>query len=98
MSNTQPKFQLGQVVMTPGVAAILENMGDVDASRAVFTMLQRHMVGDCGDMCEEDKLSNEQAIAYGSRVMSSYKLGDETIWIITEADRSVTTLLLPEEY
>lgn len=58
----------------------------------------RHKTGDWGDLCEEDKKENDFALEHGYRLLSAYKVGDEKIWIITEADRSVTTILLPEEY
>jgi hypothetical protein len=61
--------------------------------------LSRHLRGDWGDLCPEDKTENELSLKHGFRVMSSYEVTRaEKIWVITEADRSVTTLLLPEEY
>jgi hypothetical protein len=59
----------------------------------------RHATGDWGEMCDDDKQSNEAAIGHGTRLLSAYRLCDQTkVWIITEADRSATTILLPEEY
>jgi hypothetical protein len=87
-------FSLGQVVCTPGAIEALGNVDDTPSA-----LLTRHVTGDCGDLCEEDKQSNNDAIRNGLRVLSAYKLGDGTrLWVITEADRSVTTLLLPSEY
>lgn len=61
-------------------------------------LLDRHLAGDWGDVCAEDNHANELALREGSRLLSAYRLGDVAIWIITEADRSATTLLLPSEY
>ncbi|MBH1829224.1 plasmid related protein [Stenotrophomonas maltophilia] len=61
-------------------------------------LVARHVRGDFGDLCDEDRESNRQAIQYGSRVLSSYELKGGKVWIITEADRSVTTVLLPSDY
>ena len=84
-------FPLGQLVMTPGAQTTFD-----EKTRA--ECLQRHAKGDWGDLDDEDKRSNDQSIRSGGRLMSSYDLGDKQLWIITEADRTVTTLLLPEEY
>ena len=87
-------FPLGIIVSTPGALAALEEVG-LDPR----VLLRRHMVGDWGDLDEEDRLLNEQAVHVGTRIISSYTLQDgEKVWVITEADRSGTTLLLPEEY
>jgi hypothetical protein len=63
-----------------------------------FELLARHATGDWGDLCAFDRRQNEIALRDGLRVLSSYPVGRECVWIITEADRSVTTILLPEEY
>ena len=61
--------------------------------------LQRHVAGDWGEVCAEDKQSNDHALVEGTRILSAYRAADGTkFWIITEADRSVTTVLLPEDY
>lgn len=87
-------FPLGRVVATPGALKLLEE-SQVDPS----LLLNRHVSGDWGDLCEEDVAQNNQAVSGEGRVMSSYKVGNNgTIWVITEWDRSATTLLLPEEY
>lgn len=88
------KFELGQVVATPGALEAIIRNGITPA-----TLLNRHAQGDFGDLSEEDRQLNEEAITDGSRILSSYSLQDGTkIWIITEADRSSSCLLLPEEY
>jgi len=87
-------FSLGQVVSTPGALETLEALGV-----APITLLHRHISGDWSDMDTEDQRANRRAIKEGSRVFSSYLIADDTkIWIITEADRSSTTILLPDEY
>ncbi len=69
------------------------------ADEAPLRLLARHAVGDWGDITEEDRRENERAVAAGCRLLSAYTLRDGTrIWIITEADRSSTTILLPGEY
>ena len=88
-----PLFQLGQLVATP---AALEFLATVPCG--VLPLVARHVRGDFGDLCDEDRESNRQAIQYGSRVLSSYELKGGKVWIITEADRSVTTVLLPSDY
>lgn len=86
------KFQLGQVVITPGAQTAI---GSLD----VMLALQRHEQGDWGVVCDEDKQSNDEALIEGNRVLSAYdSVRKVRFWIITEADRSVTTILLPEEY
>jgi hypothetical protein len=91
---TIPLFPAGQIVATPGALALLEQV-----NKSPLEFLSRHLRGDWGDLCQEDKTENELSLKHGFRVMSSYEVTPtEKIWIITEADRSVTTLLLPEEY
>ena len=88
-------FKLGQVVATPGALRAIEE-NDIDT----WSLLQRHANGGWGSVPEEDKLENQLSVENGYRIMSSYPLNDsgEKLWIITEADRSSTCLLLPEEY
>ncbi len=91
---TIPLFSAGQIVATPGALALLEQ-----ANKSPLELLSRHFRGDWGDLCQDDKAENELSLRYGFRLMSSYQVTDtEKLWIITEADRSVTTLLLPAEY
>ena len=95
----KPKFSLGQVLATPGALEALEQSGQ---SPAVF--LSRHVVGDWGDVCPDDKEANEQSLLDGSRLLSAYRTNKGVkLWIITEAaddqgQRAATTILLPEEY
>ncbi len=90
----KPRFELGQIVATTGAAETL-----AQAEIEPLTLITRHVTGDWGDMVEEDKLANEEAVTYGHRVFSSYLLeSGAKIWVITEWDRSYTTLLLPDEY
>jgi hypothetical protein len=84
---------LGRVIATPGALKLLSEIGVHP-----FGYLARHATGDWGELCAFDRRQNEIALRDGLRVLSSYPVRRECIWIITEADRSVTTLLLPEEY
>lgn len=92
------KFEVGKVVYTCGIANLLEN--EKIERQEILGCLYRHATGDWGNLCEEDKQANEDALKHGDRILSSYEIGkDKTkIWIITEWDRSYTTILLPEEY
>ena len=88
------QFPLGQVVATPGALDALERTG-----QSPLEFLSRHASGDWGEVCEADKKENDFSVRNGFRLLSAYRLRDGTkIWIITEADRSATTILLPEEY
>jgi hypothetical protein len=87
-------FRLGAVIMTPGAKELTEELG-IDPAK----LLARHVTGDWGDMTGEDKQANNEALQDGGRIFSAYKLVDDhKLWIITEADRSVTTILLLSEY
>ena len=92
---TIPLFPAGQIVATPGALALLDQ-----ANKSPLEFLSRHLRGDWGEeLCAEDKTENELSLKNGFRLLSSYKVTEtEKLWIITEADRSVTTLLLPSEY
>jgi hypothetical protein len=86
------KFRLGQIVATPNA---LEHLNQAD----ILTGIQRHQAGDWGEVCEEDQQENELSLKQGFRLLSAYRTTNGTkFWIITEADRSVTTVLLPEDY
>jgi hypothetical protein len=84
---------LGRVVATPGALKLLSEIGEDP-----FDYLARHALGDWGELCAFDRRQNEIAWREGYRVLSSYNVSAGRVWIITEADRSVTTILLPEEY
>ena len=88
-------FPLGSIVATPGALALLADAGVNPAE-----LLQRHRRGDWGEVPDEDALENELSVGRGFRILSSYRVGTDgtRIWVITEADRSSTCLLLPEEY
>ena len=107
ITNTA-RFALGQIVATPGALALLERTGF-----SAVALISRHVRGDFGDCDAEDFATNELSVEQGMRVLSVYRLVDAerltatprdkraalpTVWVITEWDRSVTTLLLPEEY
>ncbi len=86
----QPRFPIGKTVATPAAMAL-----GIDLA----SYMHRHHCGDWGDLCDEDKQSNEEALEQDLRIVSHYKVsGDRRIYIITEADRSSTCILLPEEY
>jgi len=88
------RFPLGRVVSTPGALSALEKAEQLPAE-----FLDRHVNGDWGEVADADQQENELAVAQGFRILSAYttSTGDH-IWIVTEADRSATTILLPEEY
>ena len=89
-----PRFRLGKIVATPGALAALNRNGQSGEE-----FLRRHQQGDWGDVCADDARANDQAISNEERLLSAYRLKDQTkLWIITEADRSSTCLLLPDEY
>lgn len=88
------RFELGRLLATPGVLEALEAAGD-----DLLSYVARHARGDWGTVDGDDWRANEQALAHGARLLSAYLLRDGTkVWIITEADRASTTVLLPDEY
>lgn len=90
----KPLFKLGATVSTPGCLDAFAKNGT-----SGIEYLARHVTGDWGDVCEDDKKVNDDAVKEGDRILSAYTLKDGTkFWIITEGDRSVTTFLLPSEY
>jgi hypothetical protein len=87
-------FSLGQIVATPAVLEAVEEAGD-----SLVGYLNRHVAGDWGELDAHDQKENDLALNHDLRILSAYKLSSGIkIWIITEADRSSTTALLPEEY
>lgn len=97
MTNEVPElFELGSVVATPRALEALRANGDRFED---LRLLRRHASGDWGEVDAEEQAANNRAVNDGTRIRSAYKLADGTkLWVITEADRSATTLLLPEEY
>jgi hypothetical protein len=99
IAKARPKFSLGQILSTPGAIEALEK-----ARQSAAHFLERHGRGDWGDVCEEDRETNERALLDGSRLLSAYRTSlGEKLWIITEAaddagKRAATTIHLPSEY
>jgi hypothetical protein len=87
------RFALGQTFITPGAEEALQIAG-----QTAIEFLRRHMSCDWGELSEDDIRENELSLQKGYRLLSSYRIGSQQLWIITEADRSATTLLLPSEY
>lgn len=88
------KFEAGTCVATPAAITALE-----EAGQGFAPLLARHLSGDWGSVDAEDQRTNDQAVKHGYRILSAYELSTGVkVWIITEADRSVTTLLLPDDY
>lgn len=89
-----PRFKLGRILATPSALEVI-----ADARLSIVDLLIRHLRGDFGDLAESDREQNELAISNGQRILSSYVLVNrQTVWLITEADRYATTLLLLGEY
>lgn len=94
--SRRPLFALGQIVATPGA---LEALAPVGGLQKALELIQRHVTGDWGALDEHDLAVNRQALASSGRIFSLYLLETgQRMYIITEWDRSYTTLLLPEEY
>jgi len=92
-------FNLGQVVMTASISALVTDKTSELYKQDLSKLLYRHQCGDDGDVGEEDHQSNQTAMKQGDqRIFSVYKFETLTVWIITEHDRSYTTVLLPEDY
>ena len=85
-------FKHGQIVATPGALILAEKGVNL------LEYLERHLSGDWGDLDDEDKAENDFSVKNGFRILSAYNTPSGRLWVITEADRSVTTFLLPEEY
>jgi hypothetical protein len=91
--HDRPKFSLGRIVATPSALDLLAK-----AQTSARPYLMRHVRGDWGEVDRHDTRANDVAVVQGSRILSAYRVGDERLWIITEADRSSTCILLPSEY
>ena len=90
----KPLFPLGHVVATPAALAAIEKSGQQSGE-----FLARHVIGDWGDLDAHDRAENEFSLQHGLRLLSAYHTSaGEKLWVITEADRSSTCILLPEEY
>jgi len=87
------RLEPGRIVATPGALEVLE-----DAGVEPHELLRRHLSGDWGELDAHDRRENERSLKHGFRVLSSYPVGGQKVWVITEADRSSTCLLLPSEY
>lgn len=97
MAKVQGKFPAGRLVVTAGVNDQIAD--DLNFSEFVLRSLRRHLSGDWGTLDAQDKATNDQALQTGERLLSAYEEAPmPKIWIITEADRSVTTVLFPSEY
>lgn len=94
-SGSEPRlFPLGRILATPGAVSQLE-----EAGQSPHEYLRRHAAGDWGDLDPQDQAANDRALSEGGRLFSAYTLPtDDRLWVITEADRTVTTLLTPMEY
>lgn len=92
----KPTFPIGEIYLTRGVNDKIAE--DVVFAAFVLKSLQRHCTRDWGDLTPDDKQANDRALVAGTRILSAYIIGQYKIWIITEADKSVTTILFPEEY
>jgi hypothetical protein len=86
-------FPLGGILATPGALDALREAGENP-----LNLLSRHASGDWGELDPHDRRENVLALKNGWRILSSYPIGEQRVWVITEADRSVTTILLPEDY
>lgn len=94
IQKSKPLFQLGKTVATHGALDALQAN-----YQSPLEFFERHQHGDWSELSPEDREANELALKNGDRIFSVYHLKDRTkIWVITEADRSATTILLPEEY
>lgn len=93
-SDNKVLFATGRLLVTNGALEATKKVG-----QGLEPLIDRHMAGDWGDLEREDKVQNDEALKLGNRVLSSYNLSDGVkVWIITEWDRSATTILLPSDY
>ena len=90
----KPRFKMGSLVATSGALEVLEKAGV-----PIWSLVSRHVSGDFGEVDEHDRQANEDAITSGERVLSAYTVGTgDRLWVLTEADRSSTCVLRPEDY
>lgn len=94
IAKRSPLFPLGQIVATPGALEAL-----TQSSQSPLDFISRHQDGDWGECDSDDRLANDEAVDRGDRVFSVYRTAKgEKLWVITEADRTSTCILLPDEY
>ena len=93
MKEALPIFELGRVVASAAVAHFVDEF-----SLDVTPLLRRHHAGDWGEVGKDDWESNEAGLEHGGRLLSAYDLSGHRVWVITEADRSATTILFPDDY
>lgn len=93
MNLLKPRFEIGRTYATAAVTKWVEQSG-IDLAK----YMRRHHYGDWGDLDSEDKQANEKALRHGARIFSCYLISDRKIYVITEADRSMTTVLFASEY
>jgi len=91
--QVEPLFEIGRTVATPGALSTMQNL-NIDP----ITLLKRHIYGDWQDMDADDQEANREAVNQEARIFSAFVFGEVKFWVITEADRSSTTILFPEEY
>ena len=93
-SENKVLFDLGQTFMTIGAREALK-----ESNQTANEFLARHQIGDWGLVCADDRRENDLSVKKGFRIFSAYKTSKgEKLWVVTEADRSLTTILLPSEY
>jgi hypothetical protein len=88
-----PRFEMGRLVATPEALAFCD-----EHLIAMIGLVRRHLRYDWGNLSDDDKKANDEALRDGSRILSAYEFPEGKLWIITEADRSSTCILLPSEY
>lgn len=93
-----PLFPLGQIVATPAALDVVSRRAERDSEFTVGSLIRRHHAGDWGDIDAHDQKVNADALKYGNRLMSVYGEGRDRLYVITEADRSITTVLTPADY
>ncbi len=94
-----PLFPLGRIVMTTHLQAKIQEANPEHWEEELQQLITRHASGDWGELAEEDKRENQLSLNCGFRIFSAYTTGSEIrVWVITEADRSCTTALLPDDY
>jgi hypothetical protein len=91
-----PRVTLGRVVLTRGIAA--ETARSAVFAAGVLVALRRHRSGDWGEVDAEDARANDWSLAHGERLLSAYTIEGQRVWILTERDRSLTTVMTPSEY